>query len=268
MSPRILLTRPQAQSEAMAALLETKNLPTFIEPMLEIAPIPGISSIVATALAKNPSAILTTSSHALTLFPSPLVGEGQGEGASFKRDPLSQPSPTGGEGFLPLWVVGETSAKRALEMGFAHVHAGGGSASGMAKKIAAAMTPTAGPLLYLRGADIAFDLTAALTARGFTVEEVIVYEARARESFSPALQERLRSHDLAAATFFSHRTLEIFSHLTGKHGLTGELRTLHAFCLSDAIADHARRLPWAGVHTAAAPTQSALIEAFAGWRDR
>ncbi len=116
------------------------------------------------------------------------------------------------------------------------------------------------PLLYLRGRTITRDITSALAAHGTHVEERIVYTADAASALSLPLCHALQSNHLTAATFFSARTADIFSHLIHVANLQLTLRTLDAFTLSAPIARHLGALPWRSIITSDAPTLSSLRE--------
>ena len=78
---------------------------------------------------------------------------------------------------LPLFAVGEATAKAATELGFAKVTAGPGTGEELSRLIAGTLDPKAGALVHLAGETVAFDLKSALQARGFTLRQPVLYRA-------------------------------------------------------------------------------------------
>ncbi len=170
----LLLTRPQAQSEAFATLLAEDSIDSVICPMLTIHP----RDIAPPE--EIPQAMLITSANALPA--------------------LAQLSLT-----VPLLCVGEQTAAQA------HSHHPQTVCTGeMVDELIAWITqhlvPDDGPLLYLSGSHITRDLQAALP--DFTVHRLVCYDAIAAEQIDPAILE-----DISAVCFFSSRTAEIFQSL-------------------------------------------------------
>tara|TARA_R110002126_G_scaffold3263_1_gene18364 strand:+ start:59986 stop:60684 length:699 start_codon:yes stop_codon:yes gene_type:complete len=100
------------------------------------------------------------------------------------------------------------------------------------------------PLLYLRGLDISFDLSSELRAAGFTIDEKIVYRALPVLGLSEELVVGLKRGQIAYVTFFSVRSAQIFEQLINDAGLSAQLETIKALCLSEPVLNSLQDAPW------------------------
>lgn len=160
---------------------------------------------------------------------------------------------------LPVYAVGPASAREAREAGFGEVHVAGGDVAKLADTVAGALAAGGKPLLHISGAAAAGDLKGDLEGRGFAVERVVGYEARARDAFSPGLCDDLRAGRIDGVLLYSPRTAAIFTRLATEAGLGAVVRGLRFFCLSQAVANKLAVLGDVDARVAASPTQPALL---------
>ncbi len=90
-------------------------------------------------------------------------------------------------------------------------------------------------LLYIRGADISFDMKEALSQ--YQVDEIINYKALAVNGFSSELIQAFKSGNIGAVTFFSKRTAEIFVKLAISQGVLHYLSDIKALCISSSMVE-------------------------------
>lgn len=229
----VLVTRPADDAAHFAALLEARGYAALCAPMLHVHPVPQTEEAVAQALEIRPQAIIVTSRYAL---------------AALRGVPKT----------LPLLAVGEQTAVQARRLGFTDtMHAP--TASVLVDAIAARCQPMHGPLLYVRGRDVAFPLAAALSQHGFTVEEVTVYAMEPTEEISVKLTQALAEHTLHCATFFSARTAGAFTALLRNSPHRSTLAPVDAVGLSEPVGGALAALPWRRIIVSAEPTLPALL---------
>ena len=226
----ILVTRPLADSQGLSEALQARGFDPIVEPMLTIryrdeAP-PG----------RDYQGVLTTSANGVRAL-ARLVAW---------RD-------------LPVWAVGDASAREARDLGFVTVASAAGDVAALAALVAERADPAAGPLLHVAASSLAGDLGGALAARGFTVEKAVLYEAQPAEDFSPAFLEALAERRLSAALFFSPRTAATFVRLAEKRRIGESLRRIRVLALSRPVAEALSPLPWQGIMVAERPDQAALL---------
>src|SRR5918994_3611027 len=225
---RVLITRPQADAEALARTLEALGHDVLIEPLLTIEQLavePALEGVQAIAL---------TSANAVPALNEACMA-------------------------LPLFAVGDATAAAARRAGHAEVEQSDGDAASLARLIAATCTPALGPILHLAGTEVRPSLAEGLSEAGFEVVRQAVYRADAAPRLSPTAEAALRA-GVDAVLLFSPRTARIFAGLIGVHGLAGCLAETEAFCLSAAVATACRGLAWRGVQVAARPDQRAPVE--------
>ncbi|MCR6629520.1 MAG: uroporphyrinogen-III synthase [Magnetospirillum sp.] len=227
-----LVTRPREDSEGLARELEARGLDVATEPLLDIVPVDSPVD------AEGVQGILATSANGVRALARVLPD----------RD-------------LPVWAVGDASARTARGQGYTRVESAGGDVETLAALVKSRCTPEQGAFLHAAGTVTAGDLSGSLAAAGFTVRRVVLYEARTADALSPGLAERLRAGSIDLALFFSPRTAATFATLVQAAGLAGTTARIAAYALSSAVAGNLAALPWAAVRVAATPTQAALLAA-------
>ena len=224
---RVVVTRPQADSERTAAALEALGHEVLVAPLMRVEP-------VAVDLAGTWSAIVITSANAL----------------------LAVPVTADGVKTLPVFAVGDRSAEAARRAGFAEVSSANGDIKDLVRLVAARAVGAKAPLLYLAGKDRSGDLVAQLATHGIDAEMKVVYRVVA-EVFPPVLAAALESGDVDAVLHFSRRSAELFIEGARASGVTGPAEDVRHLCLSPQVA-----APLAGasrIAVAARPEEAALI---------
>src|SRR3954462_9321303 len=131
---RALVTRPRAETVALAEALDRRGIEAIIEPLLDIhyrdEPAPDLTGV---------QAVLCTSANGVRAL-ARLSGDRE----------------------LPLFAVGDATARRGREAGFANVFNAGGDAADLARLARQRLQADAGPLVHVAGSIVAGDLAAEL----------------------------------------------------------------------------------------------------------
>lgn len=228
-----LVTRPREDSEAVALALSARGIDSLIEPLLDIEPVSG-AAIDPAGL----QGLLVTSAN----------------GARAVARLLPDRS-------LPVWAVGDSSARAARALGFTRVESAQGDVETLADLVIDRVEPARGALLHAAGETVAGDLSGRLEARGFTVRRETVYRAVTARALSDEAATALRAGRIDMALFFSPRTADTFVNLLTDAGLGGTLTRIEAYGLSANVTAKLAPLPWAALHRAAEPTLAALLAA-------
>ena len=130
---RLVVTRPQADSERTAAALRARGHDVLVAPLMRVEP-------VAADISGGWGGVIITSANA----PGAIAGN-PARAALVK---------------LPLFAVGRRSADAARQAGFANVTSAGGDVRDLVQLIAERHADASAPLLYLAGEDRAADLVA------------------------------------------------------------------------------------------------------------
>src|SRR3974390_718459 len=149
---RVIVTRPQADSERTAAALRARGHEVLVAPLMRVEPTVadfagGWGGIVITS-ANAPAAIAKNSA----------------------RDSLLK---------LPVYAVGRRSADAARRAGFADVISAGGDVRDLVQLIAEQHADASASLLYLAGEVRAADLVAELAVHGIAAPMAVVFCAGA-----------------------------------------------------------------------------------------
>jgi uroporphyrinogen-III synthase len=227
---RVLVTRPEPQATATAALLRARGHVAHVGPVARIERLRPALPPAATV-----DAIILTSANAAFAL------------ADFVD--------------LPVFAVGEATARAARAEGAPQVTVAEGDWRSLARLLAGPGGPSpGGRLLHLAGAEVRGDLPGAARAAGFGFERRVVYAARAIDWLDPATLELLAAGALDAVLFFSPAHATIWRRLIERAAFTDRLFPLAAIALSEAVAEPLKALPWRRIGVAAAPEVARLID--------
>jgi len=230
---RVLLTRPREDSGPLAAALRERGVEALIEPLLNVELLPGPSLEL-----DHVQALLATSANGIRAFAAREARRG-----------------------LPVYAVGDATARIAIETGFGTVESASGDVDSLANLVRRRLDPDDGVLLHVAGTAVAGDLAGRAEAAGFRYRRVVLYRARKTDRLSPGAVRAIRDRNVDGVVLFSPRTAETFVALVAEAQSTDACRSLTAFCLSDAVAAKAGAIGWNRVVVACRPDQMAMIEA-------
>jgi uroporphyrinogen-III synthase len=230
---RLLLTRPEPDAQRTAASLRQHGHTVIIAPLMRIEPLSNAE------IGGGPwAAILITSAnaaHAIAAHP--------------RKNTLAP---------LPVFAVGDRSARAMRDSGFADVSSADGGVGDLARLVGERMTPGSS-LLYLAGAERSSDLAGKLGTQNFTVQTIVVYRAVAAARLPPAATDAL-AQSVDGVLHFSRRTAEAYVNAARGGGLLeSALKPAH-FCLSAQIAEPLEDAGAATIHVAPRPIEAALFE--------
>ena len=228
---RLVLTRPQDDSERSALTLRARGHDVLVAPLMRI-------ETVAADLRPHWGAIVITSANAA---------------AAIANHPL-RAQLTG----LPVYAVGKRSADAARAAGFTDVTSAGGDLRDLILMIAEHRPDKHAPLLYLAGEDRAGDLIGDLAVHGIAAELAVVYRA-ITVPFPPALIAALQAGQVDGVLHFSRRSADNYLDGAKKAGIDAQALNVRHFCLSPQIAEPLVAAGAAKVAVAKRPDEAALI---------
>ena len=179
---RLILTRPRDDADALVGPLAALDIETLVEPLLCIryrdGPAPDLAGV---------QAILATSANGVRA--------------------LARRSDERG---LPVYAVGDTTAKAARSAGYALVDSAAGTVEDLVRLVAARLDASAGALLHVAGQTVAGDLGGLMASAGFAFRRHVLYEATPTERFTEAAARAIAQGEVDGVVFFSPRTAAIF----------------------------------------------------------
>lgn len=225
---RVLLTRPAADSEALAAKIRARGHEPILAPLLTIEPsdLPPTDDIAGATL------VFTSASGA----------------RAAQRLRIASPA---------IYAIGAATAEAARETGYAVAGTADGNVESLAALVASHTQPGA-RLYHVAGADIAGDLQGALAQRGIALKRYVAYRAIAAATL-PAEAAAFFQGPAGAVLLFSPRTAQILVQLVNAAGPAPRTQRHRALALSEAVGSAARGLAWLSVEIAAAPEADALL---------
>lgn len=161
---------------------------------------------------------------------------------------------------IPVYAVGEITAKAARDAGFANVQVADGDVESLLGMTAANFNSGAQGVLHITGAHRAGDLVAGLKNRGIPARRIVLYEQKDAEHLPPCAVKTLKDcQGSVYVTFFSPRTARVFLALVKKAGLAERLSYVSAVCLSGAVAQAVSGAGFKTVETAKTRNSTGMI---------
>ena len=228
---RVVVTRPQADSERTAAALRARGYEVLIAPLMRVAP-------VKADLSGGWGGVIITSANA----PGAIAGNPA-------RAALSK---------LPLFAVGQRTADAARAAGFSNVTSAGGDVRDLVRLVAERHADASAPLLYLAGEDRAADLVAELAVHAIAAEMVVVYRA-VTAPFPPELTAALKAGAVDAVLHFSKRSAENYIAGARQAGIIEQAVAVRHLCLARPIAEPLTGAGAGSIGVAKRPDEAALI---------
>ena len=114
---------------------------------------------------------------------------------------------------LPAWCVGSTTAKAAQNAGYKNVITSLGNAQTLVKNISHKTDRKKGPLLWVSGVDIAFDIEAYLKHEQFHIHRAISYRMRPSNHLPNWFTELVKSNQITGIIILSKRNFQYFKEL-------------------------------------------------------
>jgi uroporphyrinogen-III synthase len=228
---RLVLTRPEADSERTATVLRARGHDVLVAPLMMV-------EAVAFDLNSQWGGVLITSANAaLALAHHPA------------RDELIA---------LPLYAVGRRSADAARQAGFTNVTSAGGDLRDLVRVVTERRADAKAPLLYLAGEDRAGDLIGDLAVHGIAVELAVVYRAVAAP-LPPPLINALRNGMVDGVLHFSRRSADNYLDGAKKADLVAQALRVRHLCLSSAVAEPLINAGASQIAIAKHPDEASLI---------
>lgn len=228
---RLVLTRPEADSERTATALRARGHEVLVAPLMRI-------EIVDFDLSSQWGGVIVTSANAAVALASHAA-----------RDELSA---------LPLFAVGKRSADAARRVGFDNVTSAGGDLRDLVRVIAERRADAKAPLLYLAGEDRAGDLIGDLAVHGIAAELAVVYRA-VTAPFPPALIDALQAGTVDAVLHFSRRSADNYLEGAKKAGIVAQALGVRHMCLSQNVAEPLVNAHASQIALAKRPDEASLI---------
>jgi uroporphyrinogen-III synthase len=209
---RVLVTRPESDAQDEVEELAARGHEGIVSPLLVIEQVKDVALDLDGA-----QALIVTSRNALRA--------------------LSKHPALDAARALPLFAVGEATARAAREVGFAEVIEGPGNGAGLAELIVEKAEPSAGALVHLAGETLAFDLKSALQARGFSVTAPVLYRAVPATELTAAALRSIKDGKLDGVILMSPRTAKTFLALLERYGAVMQGKRVVCYCISDSVAE-------------------------------
>lgn len=232
----ILVTRPQPEAEHTAARLREAGVEPAVCPLTDIVLHPEkVDHWLKDA--EPPAALIVTSRNAVR--------------AMQHRAELHP---------LPLWCVGEETTALARAAGFARAECAGHTAAELCAALAARL-PRHGRALYVSGAVVRFDLSAALGADR-PIDRLVAYETREAAALPPPIGELFTRRPPPGVLLYSARAAAVFSRLA----LTiPGFEPADGFFLSEAVYRNADATLWRNIYIPPVPAEYAMMHFVQQW---
>ncbi len=220
----VLITRPREDAARTAELVAARGFLPVVAPFMKIRRrAPDVPDDV--------QAMLVSSGNAIAVLPV--------------RD-------------VKLLAVGDATAQRAREAGFADVRSAGRDGAALVELAISTVRPQDGPLLLAIGARQGVNTAKALRRAGFNVMRRVAYEAVPVRDFPAEAEAVVRDGSLHAAMFLSAETAGAFVRALPA-SLRWHVRNVTALAIGNPAAGALQSLPWRRILVPDAPTLDGLL---------
>ena len=161
---------------------------------------------------------------------------------------------------VPVFCVGENTAKAAAVFGFNDIQTGNGTAKSLAELIAKFGLPANSRLLYPAASDHRFDFGLALKPHDLLIETLEIYEIRKLLPSKLELEKVFEQAAGGAALIYSARSAAHLSDLVKLNGLESSLSSLTCIAISGAATEPVNVFPWRKIVIAPSPDESTMIQ--------
>lgn len=231
---RLLVTRPEPDSQRTAAALRERGHHVSIAPLLRIE---GIAADIGNG--PWDGLVVTSANSCRAVASHPRIAE------LVHR---------------PMFAVGRHSADAARTAGFLNVTTSDGDVDDLAQLLAARFKARDRRLLYFAGEDRTADLAAGLAEHGISVKTVIIYRAVKALEFPSPVRQALSAGEIDGVLHFSRRTTESYlGAAVGAALLDRALAPFH-YCLSAQVARPLLQAGATAVRVAERPNEASLLE--------
>lgn len=236
----VLVTRPPPDVETTASALRARGFEVLQAPMLRRELIAFYDDMKA-----HYGAVIVTSANALRSIEHHLRGHRLLE--------------------LPLFAVGEHTAAAARHAGFTHVISANSNAKSLRDSVLASVKAKelkkASTLLYLAGADQAYDLASELGEHGLHVVTQMTYRMTPVSSLPQEVSGAFTANRIEAVLHYSPRSARAFLEAIRIAGVEISALAIPQCCISDAVASVVREAGATQVFVATSPDENALLGA-------
>lgn len=228
--PTLLMTRPETPARSFVGAFKSVHRQAFdviYTPLIGIDPLPCDIPIQGITL------LLFTSVNGVEQFTSRTTNRK-----------------------IPAICVGETTKKAAIAAGMLAERAAG-TAQNLLATILKTCDPETSRLLYVRGAEVSYNLLSALQSAGFSATEAILYQQTPLPLSHGALKS-LAEKPVVIPVFSANGARVLLRALepATPHQIT-------VLCISPKVAEHFNGSQITKVHTADNPTRADMINALA-----
>ena len=227
---RVLLTRPLADSEQLAALLRSRGHDVVLSPVMEIRFLEGPPLTL-----EEIQAVVASSANGID--------------ALARRTSVRD---------VPVFAVGPQTSEAARAAGFANVQDAGGSSTALVKAVHGSAHPNRGTVFLAVGRERRGDVESELA--GFTVQVEELYEAVEIPQLSTAALGALSAGTFDAVMLFSPRSARLFVRQVSSAKLGQTCERAIALCISEATAAEAGSLNFAARRIARRPNRQGMLQ--------
>jgi uroporphyrinogen-III synthase len=246
--PKVWVTRPEPDAGTFAETLKERGFAPIIAPLVEMSVL-SIDVESGRDALQRADAVVITSRNALR------AAESLGLLPAVSR--------------RPVIAVGPGTANLAAELGCQQVTEAPGRAADIVDMLLAGDGSFGRPgaaIAYLRGAEVAFDLEAALAASDRAPELIafMVYAMRPTGAPDAGLVDLIQRRELHAVTLFSPRVAGIYAQAVAQYALAEAVAPVIHYCLSDRVAAQISHLQLTNIAIPEKPNLQEMLEVMGG----
>ncbi|CAI3923654.1 MULTISPECIES: uroporphyrinogen-III synthase [Commensalibacter] len=233
--PFLVITRPEPGLSETAQRVSQLGWEPLLMPVMIIQSLP-----IDFVTIENVQAIIFTSRQSIT----PMTEQLSIQNIAYQQ--------------IPVFTVGDITAKDALQAGFCNVISADQDAVALASLIKKKLNPQAGRLLFPCAKGQGKLLIALLKQAGFIISYCEVYQTRPVKNLSAAFLQALKADKINSILFFSSETVRFFLELFPEN-LQGNLKFIQAVGISIKTKSILERVSWRSIEIPSYPRTEEML---------
>lgn len=161
----------------------------------------------------------------------------------------------------PVCTVGDDTAQASKLAGFENIVSAKGDVHALSELLIQwhVQTPLISPI-YVRGAEISYDLASNLHEKGIFLQEIVGYKAHNVQNLSLKMLQALDKGKIKAVLLFSARGAQCFVDLVEQYSRQNRFRAVQALCIAPSVLKSVSVLPFKDARIASRPDRHGMME--------
>ena len=146
--------------------------------------------------------------------------------------------------YIVCFCVGTATERKAKELGFQNIFCAEGNVNNLKELILQNFNPKSGPILYVSGEIVSYNLDKDLFAEKYAVKRIINYTAIPNEKLNDNFITEIKSSVPEIVFIYSENSAKTFSNLIKKYNLEKLWMNTNLMCIGERASSALNDIKW------------------------